>query len=258
MNLGGNPYGNYMFGDRFAGTRGSNERKNEAMVFRAVDGEFVGKRKIPQNPNFENPYNYDGLERMVTSRYVEMGTTFIDRNILCLSTPSGETGAVLRFFDPWQQKDLWTVKGLANGTKSALVAHDSVGVLEPNGHFAMYALPDGRKLFDAKLEPETSLTELVILRLSDQYIVIAHDGRVRSNRQSNMQQPPQMLQGTLSHPIRRGRVYALSLDGKLAWPEPVDVDNQHLVVSQPGALPVLVFASYRYDPQHPQPTEHDD
>ena len=57
-------------------------------------------------------------------------------------------------------------------------------------------------------------------------------------------QPPQ---GMFCYPLRRARIYALDLQGKPAWPAPVDVDHQQFLLSQPGRLPVLVFAAFHYD-----------
>jgi outer membrane protein assembly factor BamB len=255
----GNPY-SASAADPFGGAQGRSgggaaDADPLALVFRASDGEFLGKRKIPQNPNYQNPYDSDQLARMVTSRFVALGWTFIGRNILYFSQDPDDRGSELRLFDPWEQRDVWSVKDLANGAKTAMIAHDEVGVLEPNGHFLLVSLPDGRKRFDVQLstEKKLKLTELILARLGDQYIVIAHDGKLRhteSMTQPNMQ-PSQPLQGMLSHPIRHGRVFALSLQGKPVWPEAVEVENQQLLVSQPGGLPILAFAGYRYDQGHP-------
>ena len=61
------------------------------------------------------------------------------------------------------------------------------------------------------------------------------------------EQQMQMTQGMFCYPVRRARIYALDLQGKLAWPAPVDVDHQQFLLSQPGRLPVLVFAVFHYD-----------
>ena len=64
-------------------------------------------------------------------------------------------------------------------------------------------------------------------------------------------QPPQ---GMFCYPVRRARIYALDLKGKLAWPAPVDVDHQQFLLSQPGRLPVLLFAAFHYDNRDGQMT----
>ena len=79
--------------------------------------------------------------------------------------------------------------------------------------------------------------------MGDQYIVLANDNRVLDNAIENIQPP----QGMFCYPIRRARIYALDLQGKLAWPAPVDVDHQQFLLSQPGRLPVLLFAVFHYD-----------
>ncbi len=79
--------------------------------------------------------------------------------------------------------------------------------------------------------------------MGDQYIVVADDNRVLGNNNDGMQQP----QGMFCYPVRRSRLYALDLKGKLAWPAPVDVDRQQFLLSQPGRLPVLFFAAFHFD-----------
>ena len=78
--------------------------------------------------------------------------------------------------------------------------------------------------------------------MGDQYIVLANDNRVQGNEIENIQPP----NGMSCYPVRRARIYALDLKGKLAWPAPVDVDHQQFLLSQPGRLPVLLFAALHY------------
>ena len=93
--------------------------------------------------------------------------------------------------------------------------------------------------------PQFAVTDLVVTRMGDQYIVLTNDNRIQGNNieEQNVQQP----QGVFTFPVRRARIYALDLQGKLAWPAPVDVDHQQFILSQPGRLPVLLFAVFHYD-----------
>ena len=98
---------------------------------------------------------------------------------------------------------------------------------------------------DVRLEarPQFDVTDLVVTRMGDQYIVLAHDERTVDNvNEGPIGQP----QGMLSCPVRRARLYALDLQGRLAWPAPVDVDHQQFLLSQPGRLPVLLFSVVRF------------
>ena len=126
----------------------------------------------------------------------------------------------------------------------SVVGSEAVGVLEPDGHFVLLALADGRTIADLQLavRPQFDVTDLLVTRMGEQYIVLAHDNRVIVGNDDGMQP-----QGMFCYPVRRGRFYALDLQGKLAWPAPVDVDHQHFLLGQPGRLPVLCFAAFHFE-----------
>ena len=88
------------------------------------------------------------------------------------------------------------------------------------------------------------MSDFVVTRMGDQYIVLTNDNRVLNNGNEEQVQPPQ---GMSCYPVMRGRIYALDLQGKLAWPAPVDVDHQQFLLSQPGRLPVLLFLVFHFD-----------
>jgi len=214
---------------------------SEASVYRAIDGQLLGVRKVPR-PKSDDPF---GGQFGGHSAFSNSGIDFIGRNVL--TWEQGKDGRVLALFDPWQQRAVWLSRTFASGARVSVVGSEAVGVLEPTGHFVLVALADGRTIADLNLEvrPRSSVTDLVVTRMGDQYIVLAHDNRVLGN--GNQDQGFQPPQGMFCYPVRQARIYALDLQGKLAWPAPVDVDHQQFLLSQPGQLPVLFFAVYHYD-----------
>ncbi len=223
--------------------------KEETAVYRAADGEFLGERRLPHGEPVENInvyYNgYDSYDR--TSTLAASGSMFIGRNVLTWRRgPDGKR--VLAFFDPWRQRTLWPERTFAGASRVDVVQQNAVGVLEPSGHFLLLDLADGRAIADVQLKVRSAMTvtDLAVLRMGDQFIVLAQD-RAAANNNNNNNEIVRTPQGMLGCSARRARVYALDLQGKLAWPEPVDVDHATFLLSQPARLPVLVFCSFVSD-----------
>jgi hypothetical protein len=241
--------------------------RDEASVYRAIDGQLLGRRKVHRpksNPNIHNDGRGGwGSPALSLS---DSGIDFWGRFVLTWEEADGkshtadgtptmgtsypvpaalDSGRVLTLFDPWRQKAAWPSRNFAAGARVSVVGSEAVGVLEPGGRFVLLALADGRTIADVQLpvRPQFSLSDLIVTRLGDQYIVLANDDRVLGmGREDQVSQPPQGI----TFPVRRGRLYAFDSKGKLAWPAPVDVDHQYFLVSQPGRLPVLLFAAFRY------------
>ncbi len=194
----------------------------EAMVFQAADGKLLGKRKVP-SPEYRK--------------------AILGRNVLVWRLEDNRQ--VLDFFDPWQQKSLWPPRKFSPEAKLWVAGEQAVGVFEPDGHFVLVALSDGRTIVDAKLEPEDPLSEIFVLALGDQYILVTH------SRPANMGgiRQPNPVPRVLSRPIIRGRAYAFDRQGKKLWPEPVAIENQQLPLTQPEQLPIVTFACQTYDPK---------
>ncbi len=157
----------------------------------------------------------------------------------------------LELFDPWEQKVLWGPHSFSGGAKLYLV-DGAIGVMEPGGRFVVFALPDGRKRVDVKLDPEPQLQEIVLFDWGSGYTLVT-SARLRSPRRNQASWNP--LHGVVSRMIRKGRVYAFDSSGSRLWPDypkGVEVENQQLVLTQPAWLPVLTFASQRYDRRGPR------
>lgn len=215
--------------------------QDEAMVFRALDGELLGKRRVPR-PKSQDASNVDTLDRSVYSPFHHTGMATLGRCVLTWDANPKERE--LSLFDPWEQRPVWPSRKFAAGSKACLVGETAIGVFEPSGHFVLLSLPDGRAIADLKLTPEPSLSEIVVTRLGGQYFLLAHDARPRARMDRH---PIQPLPGTLYQPIRRGRLYAIDRQGKSTWPSPAVIEDQHLLLNQPAGLPVLVFACQKYE-----------
>ena len=183
----------------------------------------MGERKLPRGEAAENIntyYNpYDGYDR--TSPLAASGSMFIGRNVLTWRR-GPQNKRVLAFFDPWRQQAVWPERTFAASSRVDVVQQNAVGVLEPNGHFVLVDLADGHSIADVQLKVRSTMkaTDLAVLQMGDQYIVIAQDrAAANNNNNSELSQPPQ---GMLGCSARRSRVYALDLHGKPVWPEPVE------------------------------------
>src|SRR5262249_46465714 len=115
----------------------------QALVLRTDSGELVGRRNLPAQ----------------SLRWTTYG-----RKVLAFRI-RGDNNSDLFLFDPVKgEGDIWshTVQGIVNtsGVKGTIVDSESVAVMEPNGHFVMRNLDDGKILVDEKLREETNLQRI--------------------------------------------------------------------------------------------------
>ncbi len=239
------PVNSVLFGDEqfvFVLTPGA----EEASVFRTPDGHLLGKRKIPK----AQPSKLPVATAPSLSRYARppsmpgglavSGREMLGRHVLLWKT--SDDGCQLELFDPWQQRPVWPSRKFAAGAKTYLVGSEAVGVFEPEGHFVLLGLPDGRVIVDAQLQPQTTATDICVLRSGDQYVLVVNG---KSRKPSSGSQPFQSSYRPPHKVIGHGLVYSFDLQGKPMWPEPVEIENQCLTLNQPGRLPVLAFVSSR-------------
>jgi outer membrane protein assembly factor BamB/tetratricopeptide (TPR) repeat protein len=210
---------------------------DEARVLRACDGETVGTRKVPRVGRQQ--VLPGGERRTVFGRLDETCLATLGRNML-LWWPEGNQ-CTLTLVDPLEGRDLWRGRKFSSSARACVVNDEMVGVMEPNGRFALVSLPDGRTIADLKLEPESSLSELTVFASGDQYFVLTRSSEGEGNSQF------QPMAGCLHKPIHQGRLYAVDRKGKLQWPAPAKIKNQYIMASQPAELPVLTFASLAYE-----------
>jgi len=218
-----------------------NLAKNEAVVFRALDGKLLGKRKLPASGS-EVAAAATGSYALSPDDPPWIGT--FGRQIL-VWRPSYEQ-CVLEMFDPWEQRVPWPARAFSGQAKYCLVGQEAIGVMEPDGRFLLLSLADGRTIAETQLEPETTLSEIVVLRFATQYVLVTNSPNGGSpatgSPATGSQSMIQPLRGVLHKEIHRGRVYSFGPDGELLWPQPVKIENQHLLLHQPARLPVLAFA----------------
>jgi outer membrane protein assembly factor BamB/tetratricopeptide (TPR) repeat protein len=218
--------------------------EREATVFRALDGELLGQRKVPRFTT-ETQILPDGTTRAGPRSSGQACIATFGRQLLVWNVTDNE--AVLELFDPWQQRQVWPPREFSAGAKSEMVGQEAIGVLEPGGRFVLIGLPDGRTIADVELQRERRVSLISVFRAGDQYVLVTSN----SQPQASPNRVIQALPGNLSRPIGRGRVYSFGLDGKLLWAEPVEIKDQHLLLDQPSRLPVLTFACCTYDRTRP-------
>ena len=109
-----------------------------------------------------------------------------------------------RSADAWAEKSIWKREFHANA-KAWVVHDDAVGVMTPDGKFALLILTDGKAIVDEKLDAEPNLSEIYVLRSPDQYILATNrPTQVRNNinRQS--------VTGAIGNPLITRATYTSS------------------------------------------------
>ncbi len=158
---------------------------------------------------------------------------------------------VLELFDPWTQKPVWPRREFSSAAHHCLVGGEMIGILEPGGEFVLLNLADGRVIAQVKLNPEPDLADLTVIAWEDRYLLLTHQSYQRSNAQQlHLSQP---LMGAPSKPILRGRLYSIDQNGKLLWPDAVEIKDQQLLTGQPSGLPVILFACQKYEQKENAP-----
>ena len=218
--------------------------EGEATVFRALDGKLLGKRKVPRFTAVTQILP-DGSTQPTPTVPGQSCIATLGRQLLVWNVQGGE--ASLELFDPWQQRQIWPPRKFSSGAKFDMVGEEAVGVLEPEGRFVLIGLPDGRTIVDVRLEREARVASMSVFRSGDQYVLVTS----RSEPRASPNRVVQILPGNVSRGIGKGRVYSFDLEGKMMWPEPVQIQEQHLLLNQPSRLPVLTFACRVYDRTRP-------
>jgi outer membrane protein assembly factor BamB/tetratricopeptide (TPR) repeat protein len=214
--------------------------REEATVYRARDGAVVGTRRVPRVSRGQQTLP-NGEVRKLYGRLQETCLATLGRRLL-LWWPEGNQ-RMLTLVDPLEGCDLWPSRKFSAGARTAVVNNEVVGVLSPGGQFVLIAMADGRTLADVQLKAPTALGNIVLLSAGDQYFLLVGDPRY-----SNVSMQPLGASQPQSRPIHRGSLYAFDRQGKLLWPNPVAIENQMLLATQPAGLPVLTFACRSYDP----------
>ncbi|HUT11496.1 MAG TPA: PQQ-binding-like beta-propeller repeat protein [Thermoguttaceae bacterium] len=213
--------------------------KDEAAVYGALDGELLGKRKIPRGKMAADlgPAVAQGEFVPFTQECLAMA----GRRVLLWQLAGNRSR--LQLFDPWLEREVWPPREFTAEAKVCVVGQEAVGVFEPDGRFVLVGLSEGRTIVDAKLNPERQLIDISVFRFGDRYVLITN-GEARSSR--SYVQPIHTVPDDLYKMIGYGWVYAFDLQGKPLWPEPVKIENQQFAGYQPDRLPVLTFFYQTY------------
>ncbi len=194
------------------------ESAGEAFIVRTIDGQLLGKRPVPA-----------GQERWDT----------VGRRLLTWRSTTGNK-LLVALSDPWAEREIWSAT-FAPGSKGEVVDEDSVAVMQPDGHFTMIRLADGSKTIDEKLESESNLQSIHVMRSEAQDILITNHVYVSDHPQQRIVQMPQPYNDPCWLQVT-GRLYAFDQgSGKPQWAAPAAVEQHGLVLNAPAELPVIVF-----------------
>jgi outer membrane protein assembly factor BamB len=216
--------------------------QTEALAFRALDGQLLGKRPVPRFPPQESAG--DGRRPL---KFAPVGDTCLATlGRLALLWRKEDDQRLLELIDPWEGRDMWVPHKFAPGAAADVIGDEAVGVCEPNGHFVLLSLPAGRKIIDTRLKTNSgfaSLSDVHLLKYGDQYLLLTHNPPHDGTESEHNIQP---LPGTSSKLVTRGWIYAFDKQGEPLWPEPVLVQNQYFQTEQPSRVPMLTFVCQEY------------
>jgi outer membrane protein assembly factor BamB len=197
----------------------SGPRNGQATVLRSLDGAEIGKRAVPS----------------ADERMTHFGNRVVSWSIR-------DEHAVLEMVDVWEETPLWSYEFDVDA-KVWLVDSEAVGVMQNDGQFMLITLPDGKPLVDEPLEPEPELAEIYVLKSRDRYTLVANRPRVnRGGFQVHA------VPSGYGNPLVNGRMYCFHpTTGQRLWKEPVEIEDQALLLRQPSELPVFVFVCQQYE-----------
>lgn len=210
----------HLFGDDellFVADAKIDSKQDEALVLSAVDGQFLGKRKVEQPDR----------------RWATHG-----RRVLGIEVSNSIVN--LRLYDAWEPTTpLWT-KRLASGSRGFLIESEELALLEASGQFTLISLADGKLRYSVPLEAEPSLTWIQVIRSRDQYLLLASQESTATNSALNMGQ-------SVPQRSMHGHTYAFDrATGKLQWQSPAFISHHALPVDQPTESPLLMFVASRH------------
>jgi len=140
--------------------------------------------------------------------------------------------ARLAMLDPVAQQTVWE-REFPAGSKPWLVEGDEVAVADQDGKLVVLALPDGRPVIEAEVDPTESLEGIVVLRSARRYVVMV-------NRPGPAPGGAVIVHNYPGHVQVNGRAYGFDRQtGKRLWA--TDLEHQSMRVDQPAEVPVLTF-----------------
>ncbi len=207
------PAGCELFGDQefvFA----ADVDKREAYVVRMIDGQLMGKRKLPEFP------------WMLTS----------GRNVakIGFNTVRDKRTVYLSVTDVWTNKELFLAE-YGIDARMANVEPHAVAVYETSGKFQLIDVRTGKLIVNQQLEPLAKLRSIETLSSGDQLFVMV-SSQVLQQEHIPVLRP--------DYPIVNGLVYAFDKNtGEPLWPAPAVIRDRGIALSQPSDLPLLIFVN---------------
>jgi len=186
----------------------------DAYVLRAADGELLGRKPVPA----------------FTSWVKTVGG-----GVVTVKSQGGKLR--LSLTDIARGQEVWN-RDFAPTAKFALVENDEIAVLDTAGAFAILDLESGKPQLEAKLEKESSLSGIYVMRSSRDYTLMTA-GPIQTTR------PDYRIEPALTSnqaPLVNGRMYVFDrATGEQAWQSPARIDHFGAPLDQPTESPVLVM-----------------
>ena len=146
----------------------------------------------------------------------------------------------LALYDALEEKELWRHDFPASARLWPVDA-DEAAVVDRSGRFVVVSAADGALQIDARIQPEPNLTEAYVFRTADAYLLIPNTP-FRHREGINIQP----ISGHYGNPLINGYLYGFDRKTKKQIFR-TRVPGHGLSLQQPGALPMLVFASQVYE-----------
>ena len=210
----------------------ANPEGTDAIVLQAADGKLLGKRSLPQ------------MRLAMLGRYV----LTLEHAMPSDDDPFGHDAETMKLvlMDPWSAKPVWTAGKFSADAKTVVLEKEAVGVYEPNGRFVLVDMRTGKTLITAKIERESSVSEIHLIATDEGYYLLLNG---LERRPSNVQ-----TFGIHSLPavqVQRGKLFGFDRQGKKLWDKGVPIEDQFLLSYQPSHLPMLFFACQTQDRRSP-------
>ena len=222
--------------------------ETEALVFRALDGKPLGKRKIPRSAPGGGEYYHDarGQQKHVPITVSCMAS--FGRNMVLWRREG--SSRLLEYYDPWLEKTLWGPLKFSDRAQIDAVDNEAVAICEAEdnqAHVVIVTLPDGKKVVDTKVAVKdgfSPLQNVTLLRYEGRYLLVTSNQVQASGRRPVRNIQP--LPGMMMQPIQNGWVFGFNPDGQLTWPQPTPITSQYMAPEQPAGSPLLIFACQEY------------
>lgn len=227
------PYDQQVFGDdEFLFVCGLDDE--QATVIRTRDGAVLGSKRVPVASN-----RWVTAGRMILEWATAVNDVQVEQQV------QQQTQTVVKFYDPWQEKVVWT-ETFAEGSRATLLTDATMAVLEPGGRFLVRNLRDEPPLVSATLAPNKQLMAIETLVSQDQMLLAVSTGAKSGGGGVNVNTISPNLPSLRLH----GSLYAFDLrTGQTRWESPALVEDYILPLTQPVDVPTLWLIRHSSTPQ---------